>query len=77
VSNIYSLNLVAFLYTLMRDEITPGTVAGLVKDTCRNFESIDFTNKHLEAYAREIADKLVLGGPLDPQAESSYHRMEL
>ena len=49
--------LVTFLYILMRDEVTPGTVAGIIQDHVLDLPTT-YTNKHLEAYAREIAEKL-------------------
>jgi hypothetical protein len=76
VSKPYSENLVVFLYILMRDDVVCGRVAQIVKEHCRNHEGNDFTNKHLEAYAREIANKLAIGGPLDPKLESSYRFQE-
>jgi hypothetical protein len=52
--------LVVFLYILMRDFVTPVTVARVLKehvevggDACSVY-----TNKHLEAYAREVAARL-------------------
>ena len=53
--------LTAFLYILMRDELPTGTVAGILQNHIRKLpaEGWIFTNRHLEAYAREIAAELV------------------
>lgn len=53
--------LVAFLYELMRDECVPGKVAALTKsaEKIEPGQFCTYTNKHLEAYAREIAGRLV------------------
>jgi hypothetical protein len=49
--------LTCFLYLLMRDELTPGTVARLVEQSPWHVHS--FTNEHLEAYATEVANELI------------------
>lgn len=56
-----SEKLVAFLYLLMRDELPAGTVAGIVLNHIRRARTapFQFSNPHLEAYAREIAAELV------------------
>jgi hypothetical protein len=54
-------SLVVFLYTLMRDELVPGTVAEILTnqvEVCKGKDPI-YTNKHLEAYAREVAERLL------------------
>ena len=53
--------LVAFLYLLMRDQMPTGDVAGILQNHIRKLptEGWIFTNRHLEAYAREIAAELV------------------
>ncbi len=51
--------LVGFLYTLMRDELVPGRVVAIVKEGEQHPPPYVFTNRHLEAYARELADRLM------------------
>mgnify|MGYP001558408865 CR=1 FL=1 len=48
--------LVSFLYTLMRDHVTPGVVEVLVRDA--QVTPVEFTNGHLARYAQDIADRL-------------------
>lgn len=59
----YSEKLVAFLYILMRDELVPGTVAKILHEHVEKLDAdlyiVRYTNSFLEAYAREIAEKLV------------------
>ncbi len=52
--------LVCFLYELMRDELPAGKAAGLVKsaEAIKPGEVVHYTNKHLEAYARELCSRL-------------------
>lgn len=56
--------LVAFLYVLMRDEVPCGKVEGILQKhvmvaaLARPGDPVEYSNKHLEAYAREIAGKL-------------------
>jgi hypothetical protein len=56
--------LVRLLYILMRDEVTPGRIESLIQDHCeaknpvRDYSKVAFSNAHLEAYARELADRL-------------------
>lgn len=51
---------VRLLYILMRDEVPCGVVAKILKEYVDHFDfpEVIFTNKHLEAYAREIERKL-------------------
>lgn len=58
-SHVEKPKLVAFLYVLMRDEATPGVIAKLVQ-ACEGHEGFTFSNPHLEAYARELANRLSL-----------------
>ena len=53
--------LVAFLYLLMRDQMPTGDVAGILQNHIRKLGTTAwiFSNRHLEAYAREIAAELV------------------
>ena len=51
--------LVAFLYLLMRDEVVPGRIAQLLRDIRAVEPGAIYTNKHLEGYAREIADRIM------------------
>lgn len=58
--NNSEFGLVTFFYLLMRDDIVPGKVASIVQEveaTPAN-EPIIFTNKRLEAYAREVVNRL-------------------
>jgi hypothetical protein len=50
----------AFLYLLMRDEVVPGIVAGLVKSVMtKPFDGkVEYSNQHLENYAAELASHL-------------------
>ncbi len=51
--------LVAFLYVLMRDEITPGRVERLLRDHVENNSDIRaFCNPHLAQHAQELAERL-------------------
>jgi hypothetical protein len=53
--------LVPFLYLLMRDWATPGMVAKILEeltDCPKNPELIDYSNKHLAAYAMEVAERI-------------------
>lgn len=51
--------LVAFLYLLMRDKLPTGEVVALINEV-REMPPVGrvFTNTHLEAMAREYADRL-------------------
>jgi hypothetical protein len=51
--------IVCALYELMRDHIPVGVVAGIVKSTETNPPPYTFTNKHLEACAREYVARLL------------------
>ena len=50
--------LITFLYLLMRDDLPCGQVRLEIK---RAILDTDFTNKHLEAMAREYAEDLMKG----------------
>lgn len=54
--------LVCFLYELMRDEVPAGIVARLVKsaEAIEPGQEVKYTNKHVEAYARELVDRLLV-----------------
>ena len=52
-------NLVAFFYLLMRDHLPTGAVVDVVKVLEEKHDPIVFTSKHLEAYARELVERLV------------------
>lgn len=51
--------LVGMLYILMRDDLVPGRVEKLVQDGENHPPPYKFSNPHLEAYARELAARLV------------------
>lgn len=52
--------LIAFLYQLMRDELTPGRTVAIIKQIeSAGTKDITFTNKHLEAMAAEYADRIL------------------
>lgn len=52
--------LVAFLYSLMRDKLPTGTVCRVIQEFTENFKptGFEFTNPHLEALARDYADRI-------------------
>lgn len=52
--------LVAFLYSLMRDELPTGTVCRVIQEFTEDFKptGFEFTNPHLEALARDYADRI-------------------
>ena len=63
-------NLQVFLYVLMRDEATPGSVRQIIKEylfKCDGQEAV-FTNRHLAAMAAEYAADIRRGRPQDPAA---------
>lgn len=53
--------LVGFLYTLMRDEVCPGGIEAVTREaekiSCNSKSA--YSNTHLEAYARELALRLL------------------
>jgi hypothetical protein len=54
--------LTALLYILMRDDLPVGRVAQIVKDhvdKVTDENPVEFSNKYLEHYARELAQKLI------------------
>ena len=54
--------LIAFLYILLRDQLPAGVVEEIMRDHIDNIIDelpVKFSNKHLEAYAREIASRLL------------------
>lgn len=55
--------LVDFLYCLLRDHLPVGVVEALVRDS-ENCHAVEYTNKHLEAYAREVTDRLLAQRPV-------------
>jgi len=56
--------LITLLYMLMRDEVTPGVIEKLVRDaeaTAKingDFDTEHYSNRHLTAYAIELASRL-------------------
>lgn len=54
--------LVGFLYTLLRDEVLPGTLERLVQDVEKHPPPYQYTNPHLAAYARSLAQRLIKQG---------------
>ena len=50
--------LVCFMYLLMRDELPTGTVCKIVTDIDEAGEEFQFTNPHLEALARDYANRI-------------------
>lgn len=58
-------NLVAFIYILGRDELPLGVITKLVKEIkgmhghLLDPQEVDFSNKHLEAYAKEMVNILL------------------
>jgi hypothetical protein len=52
--------LVTFLYTLMRDTVPCGVVERIMSEHVENRDHTGgtYSNKHLEAYAREIIDRI-------------------
>ena len=54
-----SEELVGFLYTLIRDDLVAGRVEKLVMDGEAHPPPYEFSNSHLEAYARELAARLL------------------
>ena len=61
-SHLSHERLVVFLYVLMRDELPTGTVCRIIQEfSCPKNASDDeyeFTNPHLEALARDYADRI-------------------
>lgn len=55
--------LVGLLYTLLRDAIPPGRLEVLVRDEEENPPPYKFSNPHLEAYARELAQRVLADPP--------------
>jgi hypothetical protein len=53
--------LVAFLYELMRDELTPGRVESLVDRLNLEASGYLFTNGWLASHAQDLADRLTEG----------------
>lgn len=53
--NPANVKLVAFLYLLLRDSVPAGEIARLMKEADKGASGAEFTNKHLETYARELA----------------------
>lgn len=51
--------LVGLLYTLMRDDVVPGRMEFLVQDAEKHGPPYEFCNSHLEAYARELAQRVL------------------
>lgn len=53
--------LVTFLYVLMRDEVTLGTIERIMKEhvDLTGGNDVLYSNSHLEEYARLLADRLM------------------
>ncbi len=62
--------LTAFLYLLMRDHTIPGAVARCWREAVSARPDDRYTNEHLAAYARMVADKLTAATPLNGDAQS-------
>jgi hypothetical protein len=55
-------HLVPFLYVLIRDEVTPGSIERIMKDLEKLKNSGDeasYSNEFLVAYARSLAERLL------------------
>ena len=50
--------LVCFLYLMMRDEVPTGVICKHITDISGSDRDIRFSNHHLEALARDYANKL-------------------
>lgn len=61
--------LLAFIYDLMRDEIHPGDMEAVAISVADSTEEMDYTNSHLEGYARAIIGFLLVGYPTYPYTE--------
>ena len=68
----YPEDLVAFLYILGRDDMTLGRIEEILQDHCHGHSQVTFSNKHLEAYARSVADRLTTFRSLSPGNPESY-----
>ena len=67
----YPEDLVAFLYILGRDDMTLGRIQEILRDHCHGPPQVTFSNQHLEAYVRSVADRLTTFRTLsinDPEA---------
>ena len=53
--------LACLLYLLMRDDVVPGRIEQLVLSLPEPGPTCDFSNRHLEAYARELAKRVMSG----------------
>jgi len=63
--NIKSKNkLVCFLYLLMRDSITPGSIEGIIMQLKQSLPDTEYeySNGYLAEYAQYVADELTGGG---------------
>lgn len=59
--------LLAFLYLLLRDGMpAPGDVEGAAINVSEHHDNADYTNDHLEGYARALCTHLLDGGPSGP-----------
>lgn len=67
--------LVAFLYDLLRDELPAGKVERLALEAqkVRRRDEVRFSNRHLAAYATDLADRLRLA-TADTVAPEDYRR---
>lgn len=57
--------LVMFLYVLMRDEVTSGVVERIMEQHIEKAAGrpVKYSNPHVEAHARDVADRLLM--PID------------
>ena len=67
---IVTERLVAFLYDLLRDDLPAGAVERLVREGEKYPPPYKFSNSHLEAYARELAQRLLPNLVAVPDAAS-------
>jgi hypothetical protein len=56
-----SSSLVSFLYTLMRDHLTPGEVEAILQEEVEAYagKEVEYSNGWLANYAKDIAQRLV------------------
>jgi len=50
--------LVSFLYILMRDHVTPGSVEDILQNHVEGEDESEFCNGYLASYAKDIANRL-------------------
>jgi hypothetical protein len=74
MANNVNEHLVAFLYLLMRDELTSGKVENLIKQTETAVKPM-YVGVFLEAYARRLASRLVPTG-IEPHTTWNFTKVE-